>query len=102
MIRTYLGKSRVRESRTLGSVGATPNGLATRPSPAFVDKLPVRGPSLGWGVREDQREKMKRAAVCIRVAETLVASASFRVAYLSSGSSYLNWLGGGALCWRCS
>ena len=30
---TTLGKSRVRESRTLGSVGAKPNGLATRPSP---------------------------------------------------------------------
>ena len=33
MIRTHLGRSRVRESRTLGSVGAKPNGLATRPSP---------------------------------------------------------------------
>ena len=33
MNRTTLGKSRVRESRTLGSVGAKPNGLATRPSP---------------------------------------------------------------------
>jgi hypothetical protein len=32
MMRTNLGKSRVRESRTLGSVGAKPNGLATRPS----------------------------------------------------------------------
>ena len=32
MIRTHLGRSRVRESRTLGSVGAKPNGLATRPS----------------------------------------------------------------------
>ena len=29
MIRTNLGRSRVRESRTLGSVGATLNGLAT-------------------------------------------------------------------------
>jgi hypothetical protein len=36
MMRTNLGKSRVRESRTLGSVGAKPNGLATRPSPATV------------------------------------------------------------------
>jgi hypothetical protein len=36
MIRTDLGKSRVRESRTLGSVGATLNGLATRPSPDRV------------------------------------------------------------------
>jgi hypothetical protein len=36
MIRTYLGKSRVRESRTLGSVGAKPNGLATRPSPGAM------------------------------------------------------------------
>jgi len=34
MIRTHLGRSRVRESRTLGSVGAKPNGLATRPSPS--------------------------------------------------------------------
>jgi hypothetical protein len=33
MIRNDLGRSRVRESRTLGSVGAKPNGLATRPSP---------------------------------------------------------------------
>lgn len=33
MTRSTLGKSRVRESRTLGSVGAKPNGLATRPSP---------------------------------------------------------------------
>lgn len=33
MIRTHLGKSRVRESRMLGSVGAKLNGLATRPSP---------------------------------------------------------------------
>lgn len=31
MIRTHLGRSRVRESRPLGSVGAKPNGLATRP-----------------------------------------------------------------------
>ena len=36
MIRTHLGRSRVRESRTLGSVGAKPNGLATRPSPETV------------------------------------------------------------------
>ena len=33
MIRTNLRRSRVRESRTLGSVGAKLNGLATRPSP---------------------------------------------------------------------
>jgi hypothetical protein len=33
MIRTHLGRSRVRESRMLGSVGAKLNGLATRPSP---------------------------------------------------------------------
>ena len=36
MIRTDLGRSRVRESRTLGSVGAKLNGLATRPSPETV------------------------------------------------------------------
>jgi hypothetical protein len=36
MTRTTLGTSRVRESRTLGSVGATPNGLATRPSPDAI------------------------------------------------------------------
>jgi hypothetical protein len=35
MNRTTLGKSRVRESRTLGSVGAKLNGLATRPSPEW-------------------------------------------------------------------
>ena len=35
MTRTTLGRSRVRESRTLGSVGAKPNGLATRPSPSL-------------------------------------------------------------------
>jgi hypothetical protein len=40
MIRTNLGRSRVRESRTLGSVGAKLNGLATRPSP---DTLPPEG-----------------------------------------------------------
>ena len=34
MIRTNLGRSRVRESRMLGSVGAKLNGLATRPSPS--------------------------------------------------------------------
>lgn len=41
MLRTTLGRSRVRESRTLGSVGAKPNGLATRPSPSrtFVDGI---------------------------------------------------------------
>jgi hypothetical protein len=33
MIRTHLGRSRVRENRMLGSVGTTLNGLATRPSP---------------------------------------------------------------------
>jgi hypothetical protein len=33
LIRTHLRKSRVRESRMLGSVGAKLNGLATRPSP---------------------------------------------------------------------
>ena len=33
MTRTTLGKSRVRESRTLGSVGAKPNGLTTRADP---------------------------------------------------------------------
>jgi hypothetical protein len=33
MTRKNLGKSRVRESRMLGSVGAKLNGLATRPSP---------------------------------------------------------------------
>jgi hypothetical protein len=36
MTRTTLGKSRVRESRTLGSVGAKLNGLATRPSPTPI------------------------------------------------------------------
>ena len=36
MNRTTLGKSRVRESRTLGSVGAKLNGLATRPSPRVL------------------------------------------------------------------
>jgi ATP-dependent DNA ligase len=36
MIRTDLGKSRVRESRMLGSVGAKLNGLATRPTPVEV------------------------------------------------------------------
>jgi hypothetical protein len=36
LIRTHLGKSRVRESRMLGSVGAKLNGLATRPSPTRV------------------------------------------------------------------
>ena len=41
MIRNILGRSRVRESRTLGSVGATPNGLATRPSPARFDVVSV-------------------------------------------------------------
>ena len=35
MTRTNLGRSRVRESRTLGSVGAQLNGLATRPTPRF-------------------------------------------------------------------
>lgn len=40
MTRTTLGRSRVRESRTLGSVGAKPNGLATRPSPfVALDQL---------------------------------------------------------------
>jgi len=33
MIRTHLGRSRVRDNRMLGSVGAKLNGLATRPSP---------------------------------------------------------------------
>jgi hypothetical protein len=39
MMRTNLGKSRVRESRTLGSVGAKPNGLATRPSPRSTNSV---------------------------------------------------------------
>jgi hypothetical protein len=38
LIRTHLGKSRVRESRMLGSVGAKLNGLATRPPP---DPIPA-------------------------------------------------------------
>ena len=33
MIRTNLRRSRVRENRMLGSVGAKLNGLATRPTP---------------------------------------------------------------------
>ena len=42
MTRTTLGRSRVRESRTLGSVGAKPNGLATRPSPADEKEAVMR------------------------------------------------------------
>jgi hypothetical protein len=41
MMRTNLGKSRVRESRTLGSVGAKPNGLATRPSPSKPTQVQI-------------------------------------------------------------
>jgi len=37
MTRVTLGKSRVRESRMPGSVRAKPNGLATRPPPAWAD-----------------------------------------------------------------
>jgi hypothetical protein len=36
MTRTHLGRSRVRENRMLGSVGAKLNGLATRPTPEQV------------------------------------------------------------------
>jgi hypothetical protein len=36
MIGTDLGKSRVQESRMLGSVGATPNEIATRRFPVLV------------------------------------------------------------------
>ena len=49
MIRTHLGRSRVRESRMLGSVGAKLNGLATRPSPIHrrqpipSDRFPSEG-----------------------------------------------------------
>ena len=42
MTRTTLGRSRVRESRTLGSVGAKPNGLATRPSPCAMRVVSMR------------------------------------------------------------
>ena len=41
MTRTTLGRSRVRESRTLGSVEAKPNGLATRPDP--MEMYPEQG-----------------------------------------------------------
>jgi hypothetical protein len=52
MIRTYLGKSRVRESRTLGSVGAKPNGLATRPSP-------IAATAIDWLRMRQQKDRRK-------------------------------------------
>ena len=62
MTRTHLGRSRVRENRMLGSVGAKLNGLATRPPPVLESDGVIlvdltsrawMGPSLG-GRRSDQ------------------------------------------------
>src|SRR5437588_6209043 len=56
MIRTSFGKSRVRENRTLSSVGATPNGLATRPDPGdepatYFRIYRRRGRLISWPAR---------------------------------------------------
>jgi hypothetical protein len=41
MTRVTLGKSRVRESRLPGSVGAKPNARATRPRPVLTERVSV-------------------------------------------------------------
>jgi hypothetical protein len=51
MARLTLGKSRVRESRMLGSVKAEPNGMAARPPTLSVWLLP----STGTGLRDESR-----------------------------------------------
>ena len=50
MTRTTLGRSRVRESRTLGSGGAKPNGLATRPDPSDESVATVSDSGMVTGV----------------------------------------------------
>lgn len=47
MTRSTFGKSRVRESRMLGSLGAKPNGLATRPRALVIGTHPAKPVSSG-------------------------------------------------------
>ena len=70
-----LGKSRVRESRTPGSVRAKPNGRATRPAPRLLcwprRKTPERwrhGPSAGPRSFKDGRGEMHRQLTATRTA----------------------------------